>query len=68
MEFQEILSDLLLNPPFENKEEVLCQIKEYIKRELARREIKKVVENLKLLQIRGSKEEIEKYLWILKIL
>ena len=66
LEFQEILSDLLLNPPFENKEEVLCQIKEYIKRELAKREIKKVAENLKLLQIKGSKEEIEKYLWILK--
>jgi len=66
LEFQEILSDLLLDPPFENKEEVFYHIKNYIKRELAKKEIRKVTENLKLLQIKGSKEEIEKYLWILK--
>jgi DNA primase len=66
LEFQEVLSDLLLEPPFENKEEALSHIKEYIKRELARREIRRVTENLKLLQAKGSKEEIEKYLWILK--
>lgn len=66
LEFQEILSDLLLEPPFENKEEALSHIKNYIKRELAKREIRKLTENLKHLQIKGSKEEIEKYLWILK--
>ncbi|MCD6548995.1 MAG: toprim domain-containing protein, partial [Thermodesulfobacterium sp.] len=66
LEFQEALSDLLLNPPFENKEEVLQQIKEFIKKELARREIKIVTESLKNLQIKGLKEEIEKYLWVLK--
>jgi len=66
LEFQEILSDLLLEPPFENKEEALCHIKEYIKKELAKRDIKKITENLKLLQMKGSKGEIEKYLWILK--
>ncbi|RLG09939.1 DNA primase [Candidatus Pacearchaeota archaeon] len=66
LEFQETLSDLLLNPPFENKEEVLYQIKDYIKKELAKREIRKVAENLRLLQIKGSKEGVEKYLWILK--
>ncbi len=65
-EFQEVLSNLLLEPPFENKEEALFHIKGYIKRELAKREIKKVTENLRLLQTKGSKEEIEKYLWILK--
>ncbi|PMP67647.1 MAG: DNA primase [Thermodesulfobacterium geofontis] len=66
MEFQEILSDLLLDPPFENKEEALNHIKTYIRKELAKKEIRKVTENLKLLQIKGPKEEIEKYLWILK--
>ena len=66
LEFQEALSDLLLNPPFENKEEVLQQIKEFIKKELARREIKTLTESLKNLQIKGLKEEIEKYLWVLK--
>lgn len=66
LEFQEVLSDLLLEPPFENKEEALSHIKEYIKRELARKEIRQVTENLKLLQAKGSKEEVEKYLWILK--
>ncbi len=66
LEFQSILSDLLLSPPFENKEEVLIHIKEYIKKELTKKEIKKVIENLKVVERKGSKEEIEKYLWILK--
>ena len=66
LEFQEVLSDLLLEPPFENKEEALNHIKNYIKRELAKKEIRKVTENLKLLQVKGSKEEIERYLLILK--
>ncbi|MGC9014921.1 MAG: hypothetical protein ACP5KW_11150 [Thermoproteota archaeon] len=51
---------------FENKEEALNHIKTYIRKELAKKEIRKVTENLKLLQIKGPKEEIEKYLWILK--
>ncbi len=65
-EFQSILSDLLLSPPFENKKEVLIHIKEYIKKELTKKEIRKVVENLKIVEKKGSKEEIEKYLWVLK--
>ncbi|MCD6490529.1 MAG: hypothetical protein J7K20_07385, partial [Thermodesulfobacterium sp.] len=66
LEFQEVLSDLLLNPPFENKEEVLQQIKEFIKKELARREIKTLTGSLKNLEVKGLKEEIEKHLWVLK--
>ncbi len=66
LEFQEILSDILLNPPFEEKEEVLEQIKRFISRELAKKELKKIAENLKIFQSQGAKEEIEKYLWLLK--
>jgi len=66
LEFQEILSDLLLNPPFEEREEVLSQIKNYIFREITRRELKKIAESLKILQEQGAKEEIEKHLWLLK--
>ncbi len=64
--FQEILSDLLFSPPFENKESVLEDIKQYIKKELRKRELKRVCENLKLLERAGNREEIEVFLYRLR--
>ncbi|MCS7278860.1 MAG: DNA primase [Thermodesulfobacteriaceae bacterium] len=64
--FQEIFSELLLAPPFENPEEVFSQIKDYLVKQVKKREIKKIVENLRLLEIKGKKEEIERYLWLVK--
>jgi len=63
---QEILSDLLFSPPFEDKEEVLKDIQRFIALELKKREIKKVSESLKRLERLGRKEEIEGYLFRLK--
>ncbi len=65
-EFQEVLSDILLSPPFEERKEVLEQIKRFISKELVRIELKKITETLKLCQSQGNKEEVERYLWILK--
>ena len=65
--FQEILSDIILAPPFdEDIEEVLNQIKNYIINECKRIKLKKLIKNVKTLEIEGKKEEVEKYLWILK--
>jgi DNA primase len=65
-EFQEILSDLLLSPPFDDKEEVFKDIVHFIETELKKREIRQLVENLKVLEKMGNKEEIESYLLKLK--
>lgn len=64
--FQEIFSELLLAPPFENPEEVFSQIKDYLVKQVKKREIKKIVENLRHLEVKGKKEEIERYLWLVK--
>ncbi len=66
IQFQEVISELLLAPPFEKPEEVLSQIKEYLIKQTKKKEIKKIAENLRLLEIKGKKEEIEKYLWFVK--
>lgn len=66
IQFQEILSELLLAPPFENPKEVLSQIKEYLVKQVKKKEIRKIAESLKCLEIKGEKEEIRKYLWFLK--
>ncbi len=63
---QEILSDLLFSPPFENREEVLKDIIRFIGIEIKKREIKKLVEGLKIIEKSGKKEEIENYLYKLK--
>lgn len=63
---QEILSDLLFCPPFENKEEVLRDIIRFIGTEIKKREIRKLVENLKTIEKSGKKEDIESYLYKLK--
>jgi len=65
-EFQEILSDLLLSPPFEDKEEVFKDIVHFIETEVKKREIRELVENLRSLEKTGKKEEIENYLFKLK--
>lgn len=63
---QEILSDLLFSPPFENREEVLRDIIRFIGTEIKKREIRKLVENLKTIEKSGKKEDIEVYLYKLK--
>jgi len=63
---QEIVSDLLFAPPFEDKESVLRDILRFIRFEVKSRELKKIVENLKELEKSGKKEEIEGYLFLLK--
>ncbi len=65
-EFQEILSELVFTPPFDEEKEVLEQIKNFIKRELKKRELRKIITEIKILQERGEKEEVEKHLWLLK--
>jgi len=65
-EFQEILSELIFTPPFEEEKEVLIQIKTFIKKELKKKELKKIIEEIKNLEKKGEKEEIEKQLWMLK--
>lgn len=65
-DFQTFLSDILFNPPFEDRKEVLHQIKDFILKELTKLELKKMIENLKILQTKGSKEEIEHCLFLLK--
>lgn len=65
-EFQVMLSDLLFNPPFEDREEVLNQIKLFLMRELTKLELRKMTENLRILQTKGAKEEIENHLFLLK--
>ncbi|MFN3504882.1 MAG: DNA primase [Caldimicrobium sp.] len=64
--YQEILSDLLFAPPFEDKNLVLQEIKSFIKKELKRRELRKICENLRALEKMGKKEDIENFLFRLK--
>ncbi len=65
-DFQEILGDLMLSPEFEDREEVFEQIKAYLFRHSLRQRLKKLVESVRSLEKQGAKEEVEKYLWMLK--
>lgn len=65
-DFQEILSDLLFSPPFEDKRVVLEEIKQFIQKELKKREIRRVCETLRHLERSGRKEDIETFLFKLK--
>lgn len=65
-EFQEILSDLLFSPPFEDREETFEQIKRCITIMKKKRELKKLVENVKVIERCGKREEIEKLLFKLR--
>lgn len=64
--YQEILSDLLFAPPFEDKNLVLQEIKSFIKKELKRRELRRICEKLKALEKVGKREDIENFLFHLK--
>lgn len=65
-EFQTILSDLLFSPSFENREEVLNDIKTFIHKSLIKLELKKLAENIKNLETIGAKEEKDQCLCLLK--
>ena len=65
-EFQEVLGEVYLSPPFEDSKEVLVQIKEYIRRIHLKQELRRIVESVKALEKNGEKQELEKYLWMLK--
>jgi DNA primase len=65
-EFQEFLSELIFSPPFEDPEEVFFHLKNYIKTTLKKAEVKKILKNLQVLEKLGKKEEIERYLLLLK--
>ncbi|NPA40205.1 MAG: DNA primase [Thermodesulfobacteria bacterium] len=65
-EFQEVLGEIYLSPPFEDSKEVLFQIKEYIRRMYLKQELRRIVESVKALEKNGEKHELEKYLWMLK--
>ncbi|MFN4196547.1 MAG: DNA primase [Caldimicrobium sp.] len=64
--YQAILSDLLFAPPFKDKNSVFQEIKSFIKKELKRRELKRISEKLRSLEKTGKKEEIENFLFQLK--
>ncbi len=65
-QFQEFLSELVFSPPFENPEEVFLHLKNYIRNNLKRLEVKKILENLKFFEKLGKKEEVERCLLLLK--
>ncbi|MFN4131995.1 MAG: DNA primase [Caldimicrobium sp.] len=65
-DYQVILSDLLFSPPFENKKEVLEEIRQFIQKELKKREIRRICEALRHLERSGRKEEIETFLFKVK--
>jgi len=65
-EFQELLGDLLLSPGFEEKNEVLAQIKSYITKTVLKTKVRRLAESIKDLERRGVREEVEKYVWMLK--
>lgn len=60
---QDILSDLLFSPPFEDKNATLTEIKKFIQRELKKRELRKLCESLKSLEKSTSNVEIETFLY-----
>lgn len=65
-DFQELLSDLLFSPPFEDKKEVQEQIKRFILLERKKREMKKMAESIKFFEKMGKREEIERILFNMK--
>lgn len=65
-DFQEVLSDLLFSPPFEDRKEVQEQIKRFIFLERKKREIKKIAESIKFFEKTGKREEIERILFSIK--
>ncbi|MCS7199274.1 MAG: DNA primase [Caldimicrobium sp.] len=56
---QELLSDLLFSPPFENREEVKNQIKEFLLRQRRKKELERIIESIKFFERTGKKAEVE---------
>ncbi len=65
-QFQEFLSEIIFSPPFENPEETFLHLIRYIKINLKKLQVKKILENLQFFEKLGKKEEVERCLFLLK--